>query len=133
MLVTAFFLVAIIRVCLWVLPFNRLRTMVYRWLKHDKSVRNEAINHELVRKVAWSIKAVSRRIPDATCLPQALAAIVMLSRLRQDARLLIGVALSERGRLEAHAWVECDGRVVVGKVRNLPRFTVLNALGESIL
>lgn len=54
---------------------------------------------------------VDRRRP---CLPVALATQILLARQGYRAILRIGVQQSE-GELEAHAWVECAGRCVVGK------------------
>jgi hypothetical protein len=52
----------------------------------------------------------------------------MLHRRGYPADLRIGVygrATNAARPLEAHAWVECEGRVVVGKVQNLADYTVL--------
>lgn len=45
---------------------------------------------------------------------KAFTAQILLSRRGVVSDLRIGVAKNERGRLEAHAWVECRGRIVVG-------------------
>jgi hypothetical protein len=42
--------------------------------------------------------------------------------------LRIGVAKGEAGKLEAHAWVESQGRIVIGGLRDLPYFTPLPPL-----
>ena len=55
-----------------------------------------------------------RVVPAATCLPQALAAEALLTRGGLPADLRIGVMKEASGKLLAHAWVESDGRVVVG-------------------
>ena len=36
-------------------------------------------------------------------------------------------------RILAHAWVECDGAVLVGGLADLARYTVLPARGETHL
>jgi hypothetical protein len=74
--------------------------------------------------VAWAVAAIARRLPGTTCLVQSLAAHALLLRRGYRPRLRIGV----RGRegaavpLDAHAWVECDGRVVVGDVDDLAAY-----------
>jgi len=55
-----------------------------------------------------------RVVPGATCLPQALAAEALLKRGGLPADLRIGVMKGASGKLLAHAWVESDGRIVVG-------------------
>jgi hypothetical protein len=58
--------------------------------------------------------AVSRRLfPERPCLVQALAARWLLARRGIASDLHIGV-LKNDDALEAHAWLERDGRVLVG-------------------
>jgi hypothetical protein len=40
----------------------------------------------------------------------------MLARRNYPAQLCIGVAKDEAGRLKAHAWVDFEGKVIIGKV-----------------
>ena len=54
-----------------------------------------------------------RVVPQATCLPQALAAEAYYAE-RAPAELQIGVKKTPSGKLAAHAWVVSDGRIVVG-------------------
>ena len=64
---------------------------------------------------AWAVKAASRRMPfTATCLVQALALRMLLSRQGYDPHLRLGVAKDGDDRLEAHAWLEMDGQVLIG-------------------
>jgi hypothetical protein len=63
--------------------------------------------------LARAVSAVARRIPGATCLTQALALDLLLRRRGVVARLVVGV--SNRGeRFGAHAWLEYEGRVLIG-------------------
>jgi hypothetical protein len=64
--------------------------------------------------VTWAVRRVSRAVPGATCLTQALAAQVLLSRRGYASRLRIGVARAADNGLRAHAWLESDGVVVFG-------------------
>jgi hypothetical protein len=68
------------------------------------------------RRLLWAVGAVSRRLlPARPCLTQALAAQALLRwRGGRAARLQIGVARAPDGRLRAHAWLERDGRVLIG-------------------
>jgi hypothetical protein len=62
-----------------------------------------------------------------TCLAEALVVEAMLRRHGHAPILKIGVKhpqSSERS-LEAHAWVECDGVVVVGKVPEIGDYAAL--------
>jgi hypothetical protein len=67
-------------------------------------------------RIVWAIQAASRRVPEASsCLPRALAARFLLVRWGYPADLLIGVARDNEGKLEAHAWVETLGKVMIGQ------------------
>ncbi len=69
-------------------------------------------------RIVWAIQAASKRVPAAnSCLPRALSARFLLARWGYPAELLIGVAKNSDGKLEAHAWVETLGRVVIGESR----------------
>jgi hypothetical protein len=46
----------------------------------------------------------------------------MLARRGYPAHLRIGVAKDEGGRLKAHAWVECEGNIVIGS-RGVSQYT----------
>jgi hypothetical protein len=65
-------------------------------------------------KIGWAISVAKRFVPKGDCLPQALAAESLLMKNGYPAELRIGVVKTDRGGLEAHAWVESGGRLVVG-------------------
>ena len=63
-------------------------------------------------RALWAIAVTARHLGCA-CLAQALAARVLLERREFDCRLHLGVGRVD-GRVEAHAWLERGGRVVMG-------------------
>jgi len=66
-------------------------------------------------RTVWAIGAVGRRLPRvSTCLVRALAADLLLSERGHPRHLVVGVRRSPAGALEAHAWLERDGRALVG-------------------
>lgn len=71
-------------------------------------------NSPSVDQVVWAVKVSSRVVPGATCLTQALAAGALLRRHGHAAKLQISVARDSAGVLAAHAWVEAEGRAVIG-------------------
>ena len=82
-------------------------------------------------RVAWAVEAASRHMPGAkACLTQAFAAQVLLARRGYPALLHIGVAKGERGQFRAHAWVESEGKVIIGGL-GLEDFTPLTTLGRE--
>ena len=64
--------------------------------------------------LGWSIEAVGRRVPGARCLARAVAADAILERSGRAPEMHVGARRSPDGRLEAHAWLEAEGSVVVG-------------------
>ena len=107
LLARSFFLVGVARLTLWVLPFNVARRMLAR--RPRRSTSNATIE-----KIGWAVSVAKRFVPRGDCLPQALAAESLLLRDGYPVELRIGVLKRDHGRLEAHAWVESGGQVVVG-------------------
>ncbi|MBI5411081.1 MAG: lasso peptide biosynthesis B2 protein, partial [Nitrospirae bacterium] len=76
-------------------------------------------------RIAWAIHVASRYLPGTgNCLVQALATQGLLARHGNPACVRIGVANDEDGRFKAHAWVECDGTIVIGGV-GVSQYTAL--------
>jgi Transglutaminase-like superfamily len=76
--------------------------------------------------IGWAVNAAARRFPaKRTCLVEALAADVMLRRRQYRTALHLGVQkTTNRMRpLDGHAWVECNGVVVVGHLEDLAKYS----------
>ena len=114
-----------IRLGLWLLPFQNMRRILAR-VAHPIS-RIYKADQSSPDRIAWAIAVASGYVPKATCLCQAFAVKVLLERQGIPACLYIGVARGEERRLEAHAWVESQGKVVIGGSR-LDHYTPLPAL-----
>jgi hypothetical protein len=123
LLVRSVVLVGAARVALWVLPFNVARRMLSR------PARRSAAPFATTERIGWAISVAKRFVPSGNCLPQALAAESLLRRSGHPVELRIGVAKTDQGRLEAHAWVESGGRLVVGDLtQGLDTYTPLPPL-----
>lgn len=99
------------RISLWFAPFPR----VLEWVQHCAG--HFPSPHPL--DSATAVRSISRALPftwHASCLTQALAGWVMLTRHGAASRVRIGVALPEERRFSAHAWLECDGQVILGDI-----------------
>ena len=112
LLAKALFLVAAIRVGLWLLPLQTVRRGLARIARTPpgSTLGGEAC----LDRIAWAVKAASRYVPEATCLTQALAAQVLVERAGLPSRVCLGVARGQEKDFRAHAWLECEGRIVVG-------------------
>jgi len=50
---------------------------------------------------------------------------VVLGKMGYSCEVRIGVTKDNRGKLQAHAWVESDGRIVLGNIPGMSRYTTL--------
>ena len=120
LLIRAAWLLGMVRLGLWLLPFARLRRLLAKARRATCSVPMD--------KVTWAVSVMGRYIPVATCLAQALATQALLVRCGHPASLRIGVARSKGRQLQAHAWVESEGRIVLGDLEDLAHYTPLPPL-----
>ncbi|MFC1889580.1 lasso peptide biosynthesis B2 protein [Thermodesulfobacteriota bacterium] len=118
-----------IRLGLWILPFNRLRNLLVQWSSKPSDLPKA---NEFYRdRVSWAVATAERFIPGKkTCLVQALAVQVMLTRRALPADLRLGVVKDESEGLRAHAWVESDGVIVIGG-QGLEQYVPLKTSRES--
>ena len=117
LLAEALLLLLIVRVALHLVPFSTLR---------KRLDRRAVVEDRPVDRVAWAVGAAARRVPGTTCLAEALVAHNMLRRHGHAPVLRIGVREGDSSPITAHAWVECDGAVVMGAVDNLADHAVLS-------
>jgi hypothetical protein len=123
LLFRAWILLGVIRLGLELFPFSTLRKLLDRLRIKLGSLKKKFSEEQLV----WSVTVVSRYIPKATCLAQALTTQFLLQQAGHQACLHIGVTEADEGRLKAHAWVESQGRILMGGF-DLSRYTHLLAL-----
>jgi len=94
------------------------------------------------RDTAWrSVRTVIRAINRAAdcspirmvCLPRAMVAQWMLARRGVSPQLVLGVAPPEGARTAhaLHAWVEVDGRIVMG-ARGRPRYCAAFVIEQGL-
>jgi hypothetical protein len=118
-LLPAAILVWAIRLALWIVPFAKLRRVV----ASVAQTRAPRASRYSADQLSWAVRAVSRYVPRASCLTQALVLHILLRRKGLQSRIQIGVS-KDAGRFEAHAWVESQDRVVIGD-SGLQRYTPL--------
>jgi hypothetical protein len=122
--------VGVARTSLWVLPVEAVRRAVSRAATGAAG--------SSVEQVVWAVRVVSRYLPGATCLTQAIAAQALLTHSGFPSQVKIGVAKEKKDdkdnrndkakdesrSFHAHAWVVCQGQVVLGG-RQLERYNSL--------
>ena len=83
-----------------------------------------------VARATWSVRLVSHLVPFASCLTQAQACQILLARRGIASRLCLGVRENHSGGLEAHAWVICEDRLVLGgEAGGVASFRLLTEMG----
>ncbi len=127
-------LVSAIRLGLWLLTFYKVQRLL-RWMTKRRSANSvpHRDGRPTVARIVWSVKVVSRYIPAASCLVQALAAHTLLNRQGYQASLRVGVAKGRQGELRAHAWVACQDNIVIGGAESASRFTPLPPLEKEVM
>ncbi|MGV3722888.1 MAG: lasso peptide biosynthesis B2 protein [Actinomycetota bacterium] len=111
LILKAVFLLWGVRIALWALPFRKVNAYVSK--RSRSGVANS--NAPSLERLAWIMAAAGRMLPgERTCLVRALAGSLLVAGQGYVPTLRLGVARREAGRLDAHAWLECDGRVLVG-------------------
>jgi hypothetical protein len=126
LLIRAAVLLQVISVGMRLLPFRTLRRLLA--LAQKARAGSRRVDGIPVERIAGAVEAAGRYMPgEKTCLTQALAAQTLLVRQGYPALLHIGAAKGEEGQLRAHAWVESEGRVVIGG-HDLGRYAPLVAL-----
>ena len=123
LLVSALFRLVAIRVGMWVIPLRVLLRRLHKMaVERDRLSESNPLPPE---RIVWAIRVVSRYLQGTmNCLVQAFATQSMLARRGHPARVRIGVAKDECGQLKAHAWVECEGKIVIGGV-GMSQYTAL--------
>jgi len=107
------------------LKLQRLLLNIANW--HARS----AVRRVSLQSITRSIRTASYYIPKATCLPQALTAQHLLIWNSYPADFQIGVAKDANGKLEAHAWVTSQNKIIAGGERAINRFVSLTAMEKQ--
>jgi hypothetical protein len=123
LLLRALFLVSAIRLGLLLLPFRALQRFAQRPGRKSNTRYSSG-------QYVWAVRAVSRYVPGATCLTQALAAQRLLTRSGHASRIEIGVRKDEQRRFLAHAWVVSGDQIVIGGAA-ADGYVPLEAWGEK--
>lgn len=106
LLLKAALLLVSTRLMLIIFPFNTL--------KRPTTVLPKT-NHQ-VEKIIWSIDSASNHIPFCkNCLLKALVGQILLKESGLSPDLFIGVKKDSKNKLDAHAWIDIDGKTIIGK------------------
>jgi hypothetical protein len=123
-------LLCVVKLGLAILPYTLVERRLARWTR----TRRISAGDDAVDGVSWAVEGAARRLPGMTCLPRALVAHAMLVRRGVSAVVKLGVRpQSEAQReLNAHAWVESGGLVVMGDVPGLSEYQPLESASSRV-
>ena len=76
-------------------------------------------------RISTAIRRAGRRSPWRTmCFEQALAARFLLRRRGMGATITFGVCKAETGKINAHAWLDCESKRITGG-EDIQRFEII--------
>ena len=107
------------RLALIFIPFPRLARRLGTLVAPDdtRALRAAATPDQthLAGEIGWAVTRSARYVPfKAVCLPQAMAARIMLKRRGVSSVLHFGAAKGTDKPLDAHAWLDAAGVEVTG-------------------
>ncbi|MTK63718.1 MAG: lasso peptide biosynthesis B2 protein [Methanobacterium sp.] len=98
----------LIRISLHIISFSRINNYITSISKSGKN------NGEKLEDILWAVEVASDLIPRSTCLTTAIVGYFMLSKYDYSSNLKVGVIREDK--FEAHAWLEMDNNIVLGKL-----------------
>lgn len=96
-----------------------LRLVPYRWFRRWLTAggRGSASDERVASRVRRAVAIASRNLPfSVVCLPQAMAAKLMLAWRGVGSSLVVGAGHGDDRTMILHAWLESGGTVVTGGV-----------------
>jgi hypothetical protein len=99
------------RMALLLLPLRRVLEFASRVPETDRNPRDDPF----LQRMSWAVDVVARRLfPRNPCLTQAVVVQRLFRKRGRPAELRIGVRKEHGATLEAHAWVESEGEILIG-------------------
>lgn len=115
-------LLSTVRIALWLFTYRSVLPVVERCRACSPRLLDTSATPD---KLAWAIAQVGSFVPGGRhCLSQALTLRIFLSRRGVPVNVSFGVRRDPDLLVMAHAWVEHDGRVLIGGI-NLDSFVRL--------
>lgn len=120
LLIEAALLLLAARMALLALPFARLARRLGEFVppgdpRAATSGTLDEAEARLAAEVGWAVTRAARHVPfDAVCLPQAMAARIMLERRGIASVMHFGAAKGSEKPLDTHAWLDAAGVEVTG-------------------
>lgn len=107
---------------------------VLSWIrKKNSSLPEEQLSTP--ERLAWMIESIGTAFPHVLkCLPRALAGFMLLRKCGWDITLKIGARHRDDSQpIEAHAWIEKDGKILIGELSDINEYAVFEAFEGKFL
>jgi Transglutaminase-like superfamily len=86
-------------------------------------------SEELIDKIVWRVDVSSQLSPGGVkCLARALLVHTMMERAGLHPVLRIGVTDNPLKNFQAHAWVEYEGKIIIGNLPDLKEYSILHPI-----
>lgn len=131
LLVEAVTWLGLFRAVILTIPFRRIAPHLGAHMSQTPFREEMKEQYRLAMAVALAINRASRYVPwEAKCLVQAMAGKKMLKRRGIETTLYLGLARKTDLALQAHAWLRCGDKIILGEC-GLKSFTVVATFGKS--
>lgn len=96
---------------LTLLPFATFRKL-FHWFSNSSTSLD--ISEKETQEIVWAVNTAANLLPvELLCLPRALATKFLMRKV-SSVTLEIGIEIGSKKEFEAHAWVEKNGKIVIG-------------------
>ena len=127
-----FILLGFFQVIIWIVPFRIYARRLENNFKIMPKNHNEARTNGYARLIGRLVARIARITPwPSKCLVQAMTVKLLLRRFKIANEMLIGVALDDKQKLTAHAWVNVTDITVVGGANSINEFKVIKIFRDS--
>jgi len=127
LILEAVILLGIARLAIMTIAFKRIAPYLGVHMAITPKIA-DAAHDDLIGRVRWAVAIAARHGPwSALCLPQAVAAQIMLARRGIASTLYLGVARADG--LKAHAWLRAGNAIVTGQ-GDLKQYTIVSTFAR---
>lgn len=131
LLIRTYLLLLMVRIGLACLPFQQLQSRLAKFSTGVDFYQHYPIPAQDILPtlglIVWAVHKSTQMMPGgAKCLAKALTTQVLMARRNLPCDLKIGVAKASTGALDAHAWIEFEGQVIMGDLPDLERYQLLS-------
>lgn len=116
----AVLLLSISKMVVLTLPFKKVAPYLGK-VNSPIDNRLDSLQTAKAERVKLFVQMAAGNVPfKSVCLDQAMAGMLLLRRFKIPSNLCLGVKRNDKEqKLDAHAWIECGGRILIGGQRSL--------------